>query len=408
MNTQNKPERSARAMLFAPILAAVLLSAGVSPAQAHAPDQSYVFLSVYDDSLDARIEITIPDVNAAVGLNLSEDRLLTRDDIEVYLPQIKSYLAERISLAPNGQPRPLIFDEVDLTEAPLPQYLHLKFSFRDLAGPLEYVDTNYNVLFDTRSSHRAFLVIEHNWKTGTFSNEARISLSYSLGDTRKTLTIDGSLMQGFRAMVGEGTHHIWIGIDHVLFLIALLLPSVMHGERANRQPVAGFRPAFVYVVKIVTIFTVAHTITLSAAALGALSMPSRLVESVIALSIAVAALEILFPVFGKRIWWVVFAFGLFHGFGFASVLADIGIVGDYLALTLLGFNVGVELGQIAIVAAVFPLLYLLRRTRFYNFAVLRAGALALIATSLYWFVERGFGIDIPGGRILNRTIEILT
>jgi hypothetical protein len=109
-------------------------------------------------------------------------------------------------------------------------------------------------------------------------------------------------------------------------------------------------------------------------------------------------------VFGRKIWWIVFAFGLFHGFGFASVLGDLGIGGEFLGYTLLAFNVGVELGQVAIVAAVFPVLYLLRKTAFYVSFAMPVSAVLLIIVSTYWFIERAFNVDLPAGSILHAII----
>jgi hypothetical protein len=208
-------------------------------------------------------------------------------------------------------------------------------------------------------------------------------------------------MGGYFEMVKLGMHHIWEGIDHVLFLLALLLPSVMYRPQKDWVAKEKFRDAFVYVVKRVTVFTIAHTITLSAATLGVLSLSSRLVESIIAISIAITALDILYPIFRSRIWIIVFVFGLFHGFGFASVLAQYAIPSSYMTFSLLAFNLGVEIGQVAIVVAIFPLLFLIRESWLYKQVLLRYGALALITVSLYWFIERGFLIDLPAGEALN-------
>ena len=161
------------------------------------------------------------------------------------------------------------------------------------------------------------------------------------------------------------------------------------------EPVSKLRPALVYVIKIVTLFTIAHSVTLSLAALDVVRLPSRLVESVIAISIAVAAADILFPIFRGRIWLVVFAFGLFHGFGFAAILADLGIPSSYLLHSLLAFNLGVEMGQIAIIALVLPILYTLRKQAFYPRYVLNLGAVLLVVISLRWFAERALDFDLP-------------
>jgi hypothetical protein len=144
----------------------------------------------------------------------------------------------------------------------------------------------------------------------------------------------------------------------------------------------------------VTAFTVAHSITLSLAALGVIDLPTRLVESVIAASIVVAALNNLRPLVTRRLWLVAFGFGLVHGFGFASVLADLGLPRDALVLALVGFNIGVELGQLAIVVLFLPLAFALRRTRFYRSWVMVGGSLVIALLALVWLVERAGGIKL--------------
>jgi hypothetical protein len=189
-------------------------------------------------------------------------------------------------------------------------------------------------------------------------------------------------------IVKLGVKHIWLGIDHILFLIALILPAAMIRRGRIWEPVTEFRSAIFYVIKVVTLFTIAHTMTLSLAAFRVIDLPSRLVESVIALSIAMAATDILFPIFKKKIAWVVFIFGLFHGFGFASILAHLGVLGEHMVLSLFGFNLGVELGQVAVILVIFPVLYMIRNYAFFPKIILRFGAAVLIVLSAVWFVER--------------------
>ena len=149
------------------------------------------------------------------------------------------------------------------------------------------------------------------------------------------------------------------------------------------------------VVKVVTAFTLAHSITLSLAALQVISLPSRLVESAIAASVVLAALNNLRGTIESRRWVVAFAFGLIHGFGFASVLTDLGLPQGALVLALVGFNLGVEVGQLAIVAVFLPLAFSLRRTRFYRIGVLKAGSVVVALLAGWWFVQRAFDIQSP-------------
>jgi hypothetical protein len=288
------------------------------------------------------------------------------------------------------------------------QYLLQPFETGARTEGLGFIDVEYRLLFDRYPDHRGFLIIENDWKSGTFDNEGGISLVFKPeGGVQRLDLSSSSATRGFLEMVKLGIHHIWDGIDHLLFLLALLLPAVVRHIDGKWVPVENFTSALIHVIKIVTLFTVAHTITLSAATLGAFDLSPRLVESIIALSIAIAALDVIRPMFRGAIFWVVFAFGLFHGFGFASVLSGIGIPSQYMVVSLLAFNLGVEVGQVAIVCVVFCVLYLTRRSSIYVPLFMKFGAAALIVVSLYWFCERAFMIDLPAGALLNSTLESL-
>jgi hypothetical protein len=188
--------------------------------------------------------------------------------------------------------------------------------------------------------------------------------------------------------------HIWIGFDHILFLIALLLPSVLRREGNKWKPAGKLRSALWNVFRIVTAFTLAHSITLSLAAWGVVSLPSPLVESAIAGSIVIGAFNNVYPVVRQRLWLVAFAFGLVHGFGFASVLADLGLPQGALLIALVGFNVGVEVGQIIIVSLFVPLAFAVRGTRIYRRLALTGGSLAIALMATVWMAERMFNFKV--------------
>ncbi len=169
-----------------------------------------------------------------------------------------------------------------------------------------------------------------------------------------------------------GIHHILSGYDHLLFLLALLLPG----------------GGLLSLLKIITAFTIAHSVTLSLAVLQVVTLPDRLIEAVIALSIMFVAAENLFldPTVSRR-WVVSFCFGLVHGFGFSSALRELRLPAHGLLLSLFGFNLGVEVGQALVVTACLPLLLLLRRSRWESRAVL-GSSLAILLIGLVLFVER--------------------
>ena len=159
-----------------------------------------------------------------------------------------------------------------------------------------------------------------------------------------------------------------------------------HGLVAVSKPKA----ALVEVFWIATSFTVAHSITLTLAALGFVSIPAAFIESVIALSIAFAALNNLIPMLRVRAIYLAFVFGLIHGFGFANVLVDLPLATSERVLALLSFNIGIELGQLLFIVVVFPIALLLRHTQFYKIAIFYLGSLISVAIALWWFAERAF------------------
>lgn len=365
---------------------------------AHKANQSYVYLRVMEDSITGVLQVSVEDLNKALELRL--DRDMTDEQLREVLPILYAYFEQRTSFASEqgrhplrftGQMRNLRLDRLGLI-------LGLEFVLENVTYVPDRLDIGYRGIYHADPTHRGFTIIEYNWKAGIHGNESIISQKFGPGDEGpKELDLtDVSIWKGFRAMVGSGMYHIYIGLDHILFLLALVLPAVVYRtEEGTWRPVTRFRPAFIYVLKIVTFFTIAHTITLSLAALGWVNLPSYLVESLIALSIALAAAHNLRPLMKNDGVIIAFVFGLFHGFGFASVLSDVGLRGEYMTLSLLGFNVGVELAQVLVICLSFPILYLLRRLWIYRY-LLVGGSLALIAIALYWFIERFFGINIPG------------
>lgn len=201
-----------------------------------------------------------------------------------------------------------------------------------------------------------------------------LQLAFDAAARETAVALESGAAAGFVSFMRLGVEHIVTGWDHLLFVLVLL----MRGG------------PWVSLVKIVTAFTVAHTLTLALAALGVVTPPDRLVEAVIALSIAVVAAENLFfaPVVARR-WLVSFAFGLVHGFGFSSVLRELGLPTENLLLSLLGFNAGVELGQIVVVAVALPALALLTWTRWQQ-RIVWSSSVAVLLTGVALFVERAF------------------
>lgn len=363
---------------------------------AHDAGESYVFVKVYDHSLDGRFEISFQDLNKAMGYD-NPDSMINKNNLDQHLEDIYAFYRQRVQFSNDGTPYTFAFSGYDIMEIRVSDYVMLPFNILENVPKIpEKFKVDYNVLFDIVPEHKAFLVIEHHWKNQVYNNEAVATLVFT--DNKRSDILDlgnPSLFKGFMGVLNLGMTHIWEGIDHVLFIIALILPAVMYREEKQWLPVNEFKPAFIYLVKVISFFTIAHSITISLAATGIVDLPGSVVEPLIAASIIVAAIDIIYPIFKGRIGWVVFGFGLFHGFGFAGLLTSRGVLGEHLMVSLLGFNLGVEIGQLVIILVAFPIIYLVRKYAFYPNLVMRVGAAALIFVAAIWFVERTFDVEIP-------------
>ena len=332
-------------------------------------------------------------------------------DVRANLPAIHKYINENLTIQSTNGSHDLTFIGEDILSW-VTDVVIIKFRLENIQEVPDFLDISNSLIIEKIENHESWVLIEYNWKAGIIGNESLPSLIYYPGDAAQRLSLtDASVLKGFTAMIGMGMHHIWTGFDHVLFLVALLLPSVIiFSDSKNRsrlwgipyksfQPVDKFKLAFVYILKVVTLFTIAHTVTLGLVALDVIVLPSRLVESVIAVSIALAAAHNIRPVFIGKEWMIAFGFGLFHGFGFASILKESAMRGEFLELTLFGFNLGVEVGQVAIICLLFPMLYFIRNLKLYT-GLLVTGSVVLMMISSYWFIERAFEVDLPLGRIV--------
>ncbi len=365
----------------------LFLSLAVAPvAQAHKPSDSYLRVKVADGAISGQWDIALRDLEHAIGLDANDDGVITWGEVRSRFDVVDAYALARLTLSADGaRGRVRITDHlVDYhTDG---AYLVLRFAVEEVS-PRTTLDVDYRLFFDVDPQHHGLLRFEQA------SRERAAILTPEQPSVRLELETPAPFAE-FVRFVDEGVWHIWQGFDHILFLLALLLPAVLSRQRGEWLGVGGFRPAFVNVLKIVSAFTVAHSLTLSLAALHVLNLPSRFVESTIAASVALAALNNLFPMVRDRAWSVAFLFGLIHGFGFAGVLGDLGLTGGSLARALVGFNLGVEVGQLAIVSVFLPLSYALRTTWGYRWLGLRLGSAAIVALAAVWLTERAFDLRL--------------
>jgi len=367
-------------------LLVLLLACCTLPAWAHKASDSLLWLDVQGPQVQGRWDIALRDLEEAVGLDRDQDGRLSWGEVRRQQAAIAAYAGARLRLSTGGMACTLEPGTLRLARHVDGTYAALELAGRcpRAASPLT---VDYHLLFDIDRQHRglAELRVDGVAQSRVFGPD---TATQEIG-TRPALQLLGDFLR-------QGVLHIWTGYDHMLFLISLLLPAVLVWRAAGWQPQTRLRAAATDVAKTVTAFTIAHSLTLAPAALGWVSLPSRLVESAIALSVLCAALNNLRPFLGERRWVAAFGFGLIHGFGFASVLAEIGLPGGRLALALLGFNLGVELGQLAVVAVVLPLSFALRTRKAYARVLLPAGSLLIAVLAGHWLLERALDTSIPG------------
>ena len=348
--------------------------------------------------IEQRFDIALRDLERELALDANDNGQLEWRKLRTRWGDIAQLAQQGLALHADGQPcsaGPLGTPQLD--EHSDGRYAVLTRRWACVAE-VHRLDVAYTLFAQTDPTHRGIVRVQH----GERSNTAVLAPAPTAH--RFELASADARPSHFSGFVKEGMHHILIGTGHVLFLLVLLLPAVLvrtspHGDQCT-SPQAEWcaaprmRPVLMDGLRIVTAFTVAHSITLALAAFDVLNPPSRGVESIIAASVVLAALNNLYPVVREGRWKITFVFGLVHGFGFAGALKDLGLTLGALALPLFGFNLGVELGQLAIVAIFMALVWTLRDTRAYRSAGLRAGSTAIAVLASAWLVERAFDVKL--------------
>ena len=363
---------------------ALLLALWPGLAHAHKPSDSYLMLSLQGNQVIGQWDIALRDLDFAIGLDADGNGEITWGEVKAKHAEIAAYAMARLAIAADGAACPITVTQHLIDNHSDGAYAVLRFAAACPSVP-EDLRVTYRLFSDIDPQHRGLLRLQAGGDTRTaIFGPAAAQQTFRLTQP--------SLRRQFLDYLAAGVDHIWSGYDHILFLLSLLLPAVVVLRGRSWEPSESFRPAFADVLKTVTAFTVAHSLTLTLATLQVVSLPARISESAIALSVVLAALNNLFPIIRGSRWIVAFCFGLVHGFGFASVLTDLGLSKGVLGVALVGFNLGVEAGQIAIVAAFLPLAYLVRRTWLYRRVVLVGGSGAIATVATLWFVERAFDL----------------
>lgn len=374
-------------MLRLILWAALLFSNAV---YAHKPSDSYLSLNIQKATIAGQWDIAVRDLEYAIGLDENGDGEISWGELRAHHADVAAYALARLRLYADGEVCHARIKQHLVDNHSDGAYAVIRF-VADCANEPQALAINYNLFFDIDPQHRGLIRLTYPDKNAPVTQ----SIIFSPGQSTQKFSLNGAdLFHQFFNYAEMGIWHISVGLDHILFLLALLLPSVLRRDKEKWQAVTNLRTALWDVFKIVTAFTLAHSITLGLTTLQVITLPSRWVESAIAFSIILAALNNIYPVFQRQRWIVAFIFGLIHGMGFANALLDLGLAGNSLWLALVAFNVGVEAGQLAIVAVFVPLAYALCHSVFYRRLVLAMGSLLIAAMGFVWFLERSFDMKL--------------
>lgn len=379
-------------------LVAALLLAASGGAIAHKPSDAYLRLSpAADGRVEQRLDIALRDLNRELELDASGDGALTWGEVRRGWSRIVELADTAVVVGTDGQAcRPLTAPAPLLDSHSDGRYAVLQRTLQCSAGDAP-LTLDYRLFAASDPMHRG--IVRLDLAGGAGATVTRVVVPGAAAERFALQTTSAARADaGFLGFFLNGLHHIAVGLDHLLFLMTLLMVAVWRRRGAGWEPQVEARLAWWEALRLVTAFTLAHSLTLGLAAAGVLAPPSRWVESLIAFSVVVAAIDNLRPFLPGPRWGVVAVFGLVHGIGFAGPLQDLGLRGEALAWPLLAFNFGVEAGQLIVVALVLPLAARVRAAPAYRRWVVRPGSALVALLALVWTAERALAIPLlPAG-----------
>lgn len=379
------------------LLIFLLLSILAVEGRAHPMPNSLIDLHVLDNRLGFDIKVPYLDVQTVFSVN---KELGAITDVS-----LKHYFAKHLSItAMDNNPWDLKILSVDtftIKDPILGPYTEIRIkmdAFPPAGGSLRQFVLNYDVILHQIVTHAALLNIRQDWQNGVFSetNSAGNVLTEIRVDPSSNQVLpvvvnleNGSFFNGFLSMLMMGMFHIAEGYDHLLFIVLLILVSPLFQPPGERRwlPLDHWKSGAIRLVKIITAFTIGHSITLCLCTLGWVHLSSRWVEIAIALSILATAVHAWVPIFYRREIWVAGGFGLIHGMAFSNTLTALSLGNKELIWSLFAFNIGIEVVQLGIVLLWMPIIYFLLKTNYYP--ILRKSiALLGVLASAYWIWER--------------------
>ncbi len=384
MNNQLILKKFPSVLLFA-YVAAICLNLFSGSAFAHQTGNSYLTLTETDGRLQVEIDFIVRDIgNLLQAPGQPNEPPPAADKLQSLQALITTAIQKSLTIALDEQTVPLEFVAQSVVLRNDGLYVRQRFSGISLPVDAKFIVVRYEFFTQNDKLGRAFfkLVMRQDEMSSVFDQTSAIQ-RFALGETKRWSTIG--------LFTKEGAKHIWEGIDHLLFLLTLMLPGLMLTIRRTSSTgvqIPRGRAAEKFALKVITAFTLAHSITLTFSVFGWVSLPDKFIESMIALSIMVSALLNLQNRFQFSHWKLAFLFGLIHGMGFANGLRELGLSSMYFLETLFAFNLGVELGQLsAVILVAVPVLLLARRPETKQ-QILKYGSIGALLTSMFWLAQR--------------------
>lgn len=351
----------------------------------HQTGNSYLTLREADGRLWVELDFIVRDLgNLLQAPGQPSDPPPAPEKLAALQVPITQTIKQSLSIAIDEQDIPLEFMTQSVVLHNDGLYVRQRFSARALSAQAKFVVVRYQFFTQNDMLGRAFFKLSlRGEEISSVFDQSNAIQRFALGEGKRWATMG--------LFTKEGAKHIWEGPDHLLFLLTLLLPGLMLIRPADASSASGNTAAWKFALKVITAFTLAHSITLACSVLGWVSLPDRFIESMIALSIMLSAALNLQNRFNFSHWKLAFVFGLIHGMGFANGLKELGLSSMYFLEALFAFNVGVELGQLsAVVLVAVPLALLVRREKS-RLQVMRWGSGIVFLIALVWLVQRLFG-----------------
>ncbi len=335
---------------------------------------------------------SLADLESAIGLDKNQDGTLLWQEVKQSYPLVTAYVESKTQFAAHSSTENNSTANNNLTNNACQIVWHneprlmsaygealLQLPLKVACANSHTVTLNYAAFTSELNQHKLLI----NWRTDDQLHQGLLDKD-TFNFVVKSNTATG--WDNFWLFLKQGVIHIGIGIDHILFIIALILPIAGY-SRKNDATSNNAKTVFQQLIWVITWFTLAHSVTLTLTALGLIQLPAKLIESGIALSVIFAAINVVTG-WIKRMGWLTFLFGLLHGMGFAGALTELGIPQQFQLASVLAFNLGVEVGQLIILAFCFPFLWWLRTRQGVRDYLVPASVFGVVVMGSFWLLQR--------------------